>query len=259
MPDLDFLRARALSWSGRPLARMAHRGRVWSAPALPEGGEVAVATIDGVTYRVHTFAAAGEFVCPAPLAVQYFLVGGGGTGVAAKSDSPRGGGAGGRVIHNLGGQPLALAAGRYPVAVGAGGTGSGQPGLASSFSGIVAAGGRGGSGGAGGNQGGTGGFFGGLSGVTGQPGGGGAGAGGNGQNGADGGLGGPGSFHNPDGNPRWFASGGRGNYGGAGRDDADTNTDGLGGGSAGRRVSGSATSAPGGSGIVILRYPLSSV
>lgn len=83
---------------------------------LPTGGTITTATIDGKDYRIHTFAEDGVFVVAAPLDVEYFLVGGGGRGATIAQEGQRGcGAAGGKVVHNLDGDLLAVPAGLHPV------------------------------------------------------------------------------------------------------------------------------------------------
>lgn len=195
---------------------------------LPTGGTITTATIDGKDYRIHTFAEDGVFVVAAPLDVEYFLVGGGGRGATIAQEGQRGcGAAGGKVVHNLDGDLLAVPAGLHPVTVGAGATSrdgvNGGDGGDSAVFGISAPGGEGGQGTTrGGNQGGIGGHLGGLAQTETSPtaGGGGAGDGADGGAGIGsvGGNGGDGSYHNPDGNPRHFGGGGgaRGSPPGAG-------------------------------------------
>lgn len=230
---------------------------IWKLAAqLPFGGIVSEAEIDGINYRIHTFTGSNGFDVYDDIEVEYFIVGGGGSGRASKNADPRGGGAGGRVAHNLGGTKLLLSAGNHAVTVGAGGLGGGNAGGSSTFSGITAYGGGGAKYGPGGNQLGTGGFVGGAADIYG---GGGAGAGGDGFAGTDvlQGMSGPGLLLNPDGNPRVFGIGGMGNYGAAGSQDSDPlDKNGRGHGTPGRRVAGSLMSYPGGSGIVIIRYPV---
>lgn len=230
---------------------------VWKLAAqLPFGGVVTTAEIDGINYRIHTFTGSNGFDVYDDIEVEYFMVGGGGSGRSTKNTDPRGGGAGGMVAHNLGGTKLLLTAGNHTVTVGAGGAGGGNAGGTSSFAGITAFGGAGTRSGNGGSHLGSGGFVGGTADIYG---GGGAGAGGDGFAGTDEfkGMGGPGLLLNPDGNPRVFGIGGSGNSGGMGFQDSDPDDkNGRGHGTPGRRVTGSSTTYPGGSGIVIIRYPL---
>jgi len=229
------------------------------------GGTITTATIDGVEYRIHTFAEDGEFVALSPLDVEYLLVGGGGCGfVQNPSNNGAGGGAGGDVVHNLG-TPSRIAAGAHPVGVGQGGRAGGLlNGAESSFAGAIAPGGLAAPSRYNGGALGSGQYSGGTS-SSGSSGGGGAGAAGNGSDSDDtsGGNGGPGLYANPDGNPRHFGGGGGGRGsgtsgdGGVGGGSAGVNNgaaaageDGLGGGQGGMRSSG----GKGGDGIVIIRY-----
>jgi len=83
-----------------------------AADALATGGAI---TTNGVR-RIHTFTANGTFTLPAAATVDYLVVGGGGSGGYYACG---GGGGGGQVIHRT---SVTLAAGTYPVVVGAGGT-----------------------------------------------------------------------------------------------------------------------------------------
>lgn len=244
----------------------------WVQGKVADGGTITTATIDGVECRIHTFTESGEFSVLEPLDVEYFLVGGGGCGWSQGSGNAfGGGGAGGRVIHNFG-LPLTISPGAYPVTVGPGAPGglsntvAAKQGGDTVFAGITAHGGEMGQGTRGGNQRGDGGRAGGAG-----QGGGGAGDGEDGQN-ADGtgGKGGDGSYHNPDGNPRYFGPGGGGRTNnipgagglGGGTSGSDTasgaGTDGLGSGTGSSRGSGLGT-GKGGDGIVIIRYRLQQV
>ena len=230
---------------------------------LPEGGTISYANIEGIDYRIHTFLGNGQFKTYKSMDLEYFVVGEGGTGAVNKSSLPRGGGAGGDVVHNLG-SPINMTAKTYSIIVGSGTTGNQKTGRSSSFDNIATAYGGGGArtGGVGGSNslwsGGQGSGL--LDGSV--SGGGGAGAGGPGTNGEDwtgevreGAPGGPGILANPDGNPRYFGVGGNGNGGGSDASQAPTLAAGSGAGSPGRKVAGSATAVPPGSGCVIIRYP----
>jgi hypothetical protein len=281
--------------------------------AQAQGGDEVTKTIDGVTYRIHTYTldSDNDFVVTPEMEgvpIEYLVVAGGGSGASNKTNNKigvGGGGAGG-VLTNLGQAPLFLPAGTYQVMVGQGGTssyskGPGFNGANSSINGagIVALGGGGGgriddpgnvggSGGGGGyregtqpgapvagqgNAGGNG--FRGCSGDQCSAGGGGGGWGGSGLNASKntGGIGGPGRVSKIDGTSRTLAAGGGGGgnsgapggsgIGGAGArqqnngGDAVANTGSGGGGSA----SGSNKEyrgGYGGSGIVIIRYPVTS-
>ena len=123
---------------------------------IATGGVVTTATIGGVTYTVHTFAADGTFtVTTGGADIEYLMVAGGASGGVTTSTNrgPGGGGAGG-VLHNIG-APISLAAGSFPVVIGVGGasrsgatTARGANGTSSTFNGLSAVGG--GAGGVGG-------------------------------------------------------------------------------------------------------------
>ena len=83
-----------------------------AADALATGGAI---TTNGVR-RIHTFTGGGTFTLPATTMVDYLVVGGGGSGGYFACG---GGGGGGQVIYKT---SVTLAAGTYPVVVGAGGT-----------------------------------------------------------------------------------------------------------------------------------------
>jgi len=257
------------------------------------GGSVYSIVENGVTYRVHKFTTVGSSTFTAPSSgvssVEVLVVAGGGGG-GGYIDG--GGGAGGLIYNSTyavtAGQPIA-------VAVGAGGTGAngyngvGTKGSNSTFGSLIAIGGGGGgglespemNGGSGGGRGhgatGVGG-----SGTAGQgnnggghvysgtnwPSGGGGGAGGAGGTPATGssnaGNGGVGLAYSISGSLIYYAGGGAGGNYPAG---AAAGTGGLGGGGNGGQVNGAgapntggggggATIGNGGSGIVIVRYPI---
>jgi hypothetical protein len=225
--------------------------------------------------------------------VEYLIVAGGGAGASTNANGATGGGGAGGVLTSLGGSPLSVEAESYSVIVGGGGSSAtlnvrGGSGGNSSFAGIVAVGGSGGgaasaernsllggsSGGAG-KSGGTGAAAGAATAGQGNQGsnsnsglgtnisGGGGGAGSASVNSTAGGAGrnvsitGSNVVYGGGGGGR-SGSGGSGG-GGAGASDANaTNgTNGLGGGGGGTfRSSGTRLGGNGGSGVVIVRYPI---
>ena len=236
------------------------------------------------TYRIHTFTSSGTFITNKSMNVEVLVVaGGGGNGTGETG----GGGAGGLIYNSS----FAVLQHSYPVVVGTGGTGD-QKGLDSTFSTLDAIGGGqggeagddnngrfGGSGGGGSTDnlhysasGGVGtagqGYAGGS--VSGnRSGGGGGGAGAAGGNGTtnSGAVGGNGLSYSISGTATYYAGGGGGGAYGSG------SAGGLGGGGTGGNPSINGTNGTantgggaggdwyyartGGSGIVIIRYPLS--
>ena len=217
----------------------------------PQGGRVVTYTQNGKKYQAHVFTldSGNEFVVTPEMEnvpMEYLIIAGGGSGASNKTENKTGtgGGGAGGVLHNIGQQPLYLAAGTYQVLVGAGGTtsyneGSGFNGGNSSINGtgLVAIGGggggrmddrakAGGSGGGGGfrrgsdkpgaGTGGQGNWGGnghnGCDGNKCSAGGGGGGIAGQGGNASKntGGVGGPGRQFSMDGVQRWYAAGGGG-------------------------------------------------
>lgn len=83
------------------------------------GGTVTTQTINGVSYKVHTFTASGNFVVSTGGLVDILLVGGGGSGGASQSDNAAGGGGGGGEYRVQTG--VTVAAQTYSIVVGAGG------------------------------------------------------------------------------------------------------------------------------------------
>jgi hypothetical protein len=266
----------------------ATRGRFQSYQAYANGGTVTTITENGTTYRVHTFTTSGTLSVVEGGTVEVLVVAGGGGGGVCYGG---GGGAGGVKYDNS----YDLTAGQsVTVTVGTGGTnqvdqvGNGGPGGNSVFGSITTTGGGYG-GGVCGNQGGNGGSGGGGSGTGGSSIAGGNGVAGQGNNGnssifegggggggaSSGGLsqnrqGGNGILFSINGTPTYYGGGGSGGgttlldggLGGGGKGgialasgvaDATANTGGGGGGSI---ISGSGTSGLGGSGIVIVRYPI---
>jgi hypothetical protein len=256
----------------------------WSTAFSATGGTMT--TSGGYTYHTFTTVGAVSFVVSAgpPTVVEYLIVGGGGAG-GAGAGGAAGGGAGGEVKAST----MTVGAGTFTGTVGDGGTAvasdQGNPGGASTFNGVSAAGGSGGGcGGAGGNQDGGSGVLGGGAGDGGSRGtgtladggdagsnggGGGAGAlpqvGASWTGGAVGGAGGAGktwarnsTVYGGGGGGAGSTTGGSGGSGGggAGRSGTGSGTSGtanLGGGGGGSRFSGSGGS--GGKGVVIIAYP----
>jgi hypothetical protein len=277
------------------------------APVSATGGAITEATIDGVTYKIHTFTTTDTFAVSDSGSigeVEYLVVaGGGGAGALIQGQNGlanTGGGAGGGGGHSAGGsgggggaggylcsvvgensggltspQPkLSVIPATYNVIIGAGGSNNGSqgntgtPGSDSQFADVIASGGGRGAGAT--QPGGPGGSGGGADGnstaggtaVSGQgfnggnagayqapiyPGGGGGGAGAPGTSGSGGstpGNGGIGISSNINGVPTYRAGGGGAGTGGAGGDGGGGN----GGGGLGQ--------SQGGSGVVIIRYPI---
>jgi hypothetical protein len=242
------------------------------------------------TYWIHTFLSSGTFTPQKPLTCGYLVVAGGGGGGGVAGDASSGGGAGGlrSSVSPTGGggsaeSALSVTNQAYTITVGAGGTGgvgnaAGTAGTNSIFSTVTSTGG--GFGSYSGNTGGNGGSGGGASGTgtanqgygagTGVSGGGGAGGAGtttayNGTNkggvGVNNSITGTSVGYAGGGNP----GGGRGNtaYGGGEGDyglnanNATSGTVNTGGGGGGRWSDPtSRTGGAGGSGIVIVRYPI---
>ena len=268
------------------------------------------------TYWYHAFTSSGYFVPQVNLTADVLRIAGGGAGGgnggSAAGNGMGGGGAGGLLYSSS-----QLLSGSYTVAIGAGGSGAGDPtsGVATTFSGLTATvgggkgttinsavtawvppavGGSGGGGGAGSNNGADGtlgqGNAGGASSTAGSGAGGGgggaasAGTAGTGSSGAgSGGAGGAGSSaysafglatltgENVSGTVYYAGGGGgssgtapaagAGGYGGGGDGSLSTGAaeDGLastGGGGGGKRSTGPSGGTNGGSGIVIIRYPM---
>ena len=121
-----------------------------TATSLPTGGNITTYTDSGTTYRVHSFTSSGNFVNTiAGLTVTYLIVAGGGGG-GSNNDVGGGGGAGGLLQGTT--QP---SVNTHSVTVGAGGAGGcggqgggggcrGSNGGNSSFAGVTALGGGGG-------------------------------------------------------------------------------------------------------------------
>jgi hypothetical protein len=264
---------------------------VWVPVIRASGGSVEEVNIGGIIYKIHTFTSNDEFVVNGvglDPTVEYVIVGGGGGGGRSRQTEPGGGGGAGgyrsSVIGELSGRnsvaetKFSVTKTTYPVVVGAGGA-STAPGENSSVFGITSLGGGNGgrgrdSGGENGAAGGSGGGAGsdefsvrsGGAGTAGQGfnggsspnanlenSGGGGGAGGAGANG--GGTkgtiaaGGAGLTTNITGSPLLLAKGAQSHSGGAGA----ANT---GNGGSGVRTIPDTPGSPGGSGIVIIRYPI---
>lgn len=243
----------------------------WTTPTFSATGGT-ITDISG--FRVHTFTSSGTFTVSGgetPTTVDVLLVGGGGPG----GDDLGGGGGGGGVRQGT----ASVTTGAYAVVVGAGGTTStGSP---STAFGLTAhgggtggnngeAGGAGGSGGGGGADSASGGagttdegYAGGRGGPEDEAGGGGGGAGARGGNGSfpgQGGNGGAGRSSSITGTLTYYGGGGGGDgYSdpgggglGGGGDAGSAGTANTGGGGGASSSGGKA----GGSGIVIVRYPI---
>lgn len=216
------------------------------------GTKVFDVTVDRVTYRVHMFDTAGaaSLTMCVPSDVEYLVVGGGGAGRA-------GGGDGGTVVSNVG-APDRWAVGSYPVVVGSGGVAGGVGAVAdggiSTFGNVTANGGGAGdetacSGGDGaGGAGGTSGKC-----VQGAPGGVGLTAAITGEAVVYAGGGGGGDVNGP----QQLGGDGGGGDGGVGiTGSGSSGTAGTGGGGGGAVPQGSGSPGAGGSGVVIVRYPV---
>jgi len=193
--------------------------------AAPTGG---AETTHGI-YSVHTFTSNDDFVTPSTGTISYMIVGGGGGG--GQHYGAGGGGGGGVQVT----ASASIAAGTFPVVIGA--TSSpGSSGNSSSFNSVTANGGAGGGGyaGTGGTSGAPGSNAGGTGDIQsyGETGGGGGGAGGTGNNSSPGSSGGSGG----DGTANDYRRGSSINYG----------TGGSGGGA--RDTSGGSATDGGGSG-----------
>jgi hypothetical protein len=239
-------------------------------------------------YIIHTFTSSANITFNKPGNVEYLIVAGGGGGglnqqayLRGEKDGGGGGGGGGLQQSTNATTMSSVSSGSYSVVVGGGG-GTATQGTPSSFNSIISTGGGGGSsygvtptghatgttaspGGSGG--GGSGRAGGAGSGIPGQgnpggpgdgAGGGGGGAGGSGQGAQgfyytkSGGSGGNGLLSNISGNGVYYAGGG-----GAGGQPSSVSPAGLGGGPAVNRGGGaSCQDGTGGSGIVIIRYPV---
>jgi len=251
------------------------------------GGDII--TNDG-TYWIHTFLSSGTFTPAKNLTCDYLVVAGGGGGGGVAGDASSGGGAGGlrSSVSPTGGggsaeSTLSVTNQAYSITVGAGGTGgvgnaAGTSGTNSIFSTVTSTGGgfgsysgnTGGNGGSGGGGSGTGTANQGYAAGSGNGGGGGAGGAGattafNGTNkggvGVNNSITGTSVSYAGGGNP----GGGRGNTafgGGEGEsglnaNNATSGTVNTGGGGGGRWSDPtSRTGGAGGSGIVIIRYPI---
>jgi hypothetical protein len=260
---------------------------------LATGGDLTEdITVGGINYRVHHFTSTTTQtfeVLADSLDVEYLIVGGGGGSGGLGSNNASGAGGAGGYLSNVGGSRLNLAAGSHGIAVGAGGAGGstsgtrGSQGANSSAFGLTAIGGGGGGGNAGAQQtGGAGGSGGGGgpntaaggAGTAGQGNAGGTGFGGGGGAGSAGQAGGTGEGlqNSITGAALWYAGGGAGAFksgvtplGGGGS--ADTSSSGnqatngqpnTGGGGGAIWSNGAKAGRSGGSGIVIVRYVVSS-
>ncbi|MBN2906947.1 MAG: hypothetical protein JXJ18_09595 [Rhodobacteraceae bacterium] len=122
---------------------LALRGARGGGVPVANGGQITQVTSGGALWQVHRFEDSGLFELPAEMEIDYLLAAGGGAG---GSGNGAGGGAGGLLIGRL-----SLAAGSYPVIIGAGGAGQppgeagpGNDGSDSLFATLVAVGGGGG-------------------------------------------------------------------------------------------------------------------
>jgi len=238
-------------------------------------------------YRIHAFTSSGAFAVSEGGTVEYLIVAGGGAGGAANTASGASGGGGGAGGFRTG-AGYNVTAQAYAITVGAGGTGvydrNGNSGSNSVFDSIIAIGGGGGGTGSGyppltGGSGGGGDYIAGAAGTAGQgssggtgsgasqyTSGGGGGAGAPGGNGAPSvsGNGGAGLASSISGSSVYYAGGGGGGAYASGR---TPGTGGQGGGGTGQSSGGTAntgggggagsgTGYSGGSGIVIIRYPI---
>lgn len=231
-------------------------GLVLNAPQAT-GGATTYVNENGVTYQLHTFTSgSSSFVVPSgTVNVEYLVVGGGGAGGQGVNGVNYGsGGAGGTVRAGS----LVLSAGSYSVSVGAGGVSYGNGG-SSTFHTVTATGGNGSNTArAGANNADYSGDAGGSSNSSG----GGAGAG---ANAPAGGVGGAGVLSTISGSVQYYGGGGgavdaavgrAGGIGGGGSGGTTTGTAGranTGGGGGGASVG---NSAAGGSGLVLVRYPV---
>jgi uncharacterized repeat protein (TIGR02543 family) len=266
-----------------------------SGPLATGGDLIEDIVMDGINYRVHHFTRTTTQtfeVLADSLEVEYLIVGGGGGGGGGgglSSNNASGAGGAGGYLSNVGSTRLSLAAGSHQIAVGAGGAGGttsgtrGAQGASSSAFGLTAIGGGGGGGNLGtqqtGGAGGSGGGGGpntaaGGAGTAGQGNAGGTGYGGGGGAGSAGQAVGTGEGlqNSITGTAVWYAGGGAGAFksgvtplGGGGSAD-NTNggnqaTDGqpnTGGGGGAIWINGAKAGRSGGSGIVIVRYVVSS-
>ena len=84
-----------------------------------DGGTCTGGTITTVAGKtIHTFTSSGSFVCGSAKTAQVLVVGGGGSGGSAQESGAGGGGGGGGIVYSA---SFSIAAGTYPVTVGAGG------------------------------------------------------------------------------------------------------------------------------------------
>lgn len=283
MPQIDLTNAKSIRIANRDVLNVVIGNYgVWSAEAHPTAVGAAsdtTVTIGGEDYRVITFTADGALDVFAPIEVEYLVVGGGGQGARGNNLAwAKGGGAGGEVLHNVGGAPLTLPPGLHGIRVGPGGnnpsqstSSNGAAGGVSSLGDLVVTTAASGGAGPGGNQTTvTNGAHTGGAHYNGAAGGGGPGAGEDGEAATPTscGKGGDGVEVNIDGNPRHFGGGGGGGGNetnftpgpgglgggtdGVGTGASDAAAPNTGGGSGGSR----SVAGPGGSGIVIVRYKL---
>jgi hypothetical protein len=259
---------------------------VLTAADLPSQGTKITATGGNSTstvsgHKVHDFQSNGTFEITAGAGeVEVLIVGGGGSeGGAGSGCHAGGGGGGGGVVNRF----LTLGVGKYAVVIGAGGLWRNNGGNSSAFGLVALGGGAGGptltgngnNGGSGGgssrhtnsNQGGNAtqpssdagglGNNGGGTGPTNTNPGGGGGAGGAGTNGNGGGIGGAGKQFTQFGVNIYFGAGGNGNTSGGSQGQTQGSNHGAGNTGAGAGgSSGGGTRYYGGSGRVMIRYPV---
>lgn len=287
MPKLNLRTARRIKTASGEVLRLKGQGFEWARflPMTATGGTITDIDVDGRRWRVHTFTTSGDFVVSdlgdSDGSVEYLIVGGGGSGGLLNGDTvASGGGGGGDVAEGA----TSIGAGGHTIVVGGGGpkvtsTGNGIDGSPSSAFGVWCGGGGGGGrhglpgnnavnggggggasqdgqhpvGGVGTRNGGRG--FGSAT-TASRSGGGGAGAGAAGEDATEGhnGAGGIGKGSSISGVLAYYGNGAPGTRG-ARLEDIVPGEDGTGDGGTGTGA-GSVGSAPGGSGIVIIRYPL---
>ena len=108
----------------------------FSVPIVATGGVETTVTDGGVTYKVHTFTASGDFTVSQTGLVEYLIVAGGGSGGTGADRTTGGGGAGGVIT----GSRALTTIGIFPVVIGSGGS-TNTNGNLSSFDGLIASGG----------------------------------------------------------------------------------------------------------------------
>lgn len=219
--------------------------------------------VTGYTYKIHRFLSSGSLSVLKEGPIDYLIVAGGGSGLGGSSiNLSGGGGGGGGVIYRVN---IQLSFGAYSAAVGGANANSSFVGVTATKGGYGGHGGVGQAGGSGGGGGAN--FYAGGVGTSQQgnsggaarryAGGGGGGAGGAGATAPDdrtGGNGGPGFVCSITGTSVAYGVGGRGANDAVWNGVAGGANTGNGGGGGGSQVAGG---APGGSGIVIVRYRIS--